>query len=162
MSAIGAGPGGELARGGTGPGLDDKDVGVVAAVGIGVLIADESDPCAVGRPLGVFLVDIFGGGQLLRLCTGPGRLAAGSGTARTRASLRALRRRCSKPRRRWRKPLNRRPSQGQQHEETGKPGEKGDGKFSDAGVTASGRPDPSLFTRRDAEIRRQDLGRIAG
>jgi hypothetical protein len=67
MSIVGACPCGELAGRGTGLGVDNKDVGVVAAVGVCVLVADVGDGSAVGRPLGVVLVDFLAGGQLLGL-----------------------------------------------------------------------------------------------
>ena len=64
---VGAGKGGELARGGVGRGGDDEDIGVDGAVGIGIVIADEGDLGAIGRPDGVVFLEVLVGGQLVEL-----------------------------------------------------------------------------------------------
>ena len=70
MAAVGTGPRGELFRSRAGLRLDHENIGVVGAVGIGILVADERDPLAIRRPLGVVLVHVLAGGQLLGFLRG--------------------------------------------------------------------------------------------
>ena len=67
MARVGAWPRRQFARRGTRLGIRNEDIRVVAAIWILVLVADECDRRAIGRPLGVVLVGILAGRQLLSL-----------------------------------------------------------------------------------------------
>src|SRR5580698_8023626 len=66
MTAVWARRAGKLARRRTGRGRNDEEVLAVGAVGVGVLVAEKGDPCAVGRPLRVLFLNVLACGQLLR------------------------------------------------------------------------------------------------
>ena len=67
MAAVVARRSAQLPRLGIWPRRDDEDIGVGAAIGVGVVVADVDDLAAVGRPRCLLLFELLVGGELCRV-----------------------------------------------------------------------------------------------